>query len=249
MELDLSIQSEATAKYHLNTIKNFSPFTKYYLGEKIGLFGEQGTGTQICIWNLDKWGTNYTLGWHSGKSSENPVRKGRGDILIRSRRVRSRQGQLSNKVPLDYSRQSYFEVMFLNLRMKISVQGSLVKSRPLARTLNNTSIMSGEILGRTIVLTLGMSKVERERMNCGFFLYWHGRLIEPYKRVGGQKHSADTGRGLIGVADILIDEEDGHHGFSTINKDLKIVRFMPNWRSGSVGKWMNTGMQNMIISK
>jgi hypothetical protein len=38
--------------------------------------------------------------------------------------------------------------------------------------------MSGEILGRTIVLTLGMSKVERERMNCGFFLYWHGRLIE-----------------------------------------------------------------------
>ena len=98
MELDLSIQSEATAKYHLNAIKNFSPFTKYYLGEKIGLFGEQDTGTQIYIWNLDKWGTNYTLEWHSGKSSENPMRKGRGDILIRSRRVRSRQGQLSNKV-------------------------------------------------------------------------------------------------------------------------------------------------------
>jgi hypothetical protein len=31
-----------------------------------------------------------------------------------------------SQVPLDYSRQSYFEVMFLNLRMKISVQGSLV---------------------------------------------------------------------------------------------------------------------------
>ncbi|KAG2612900.1 hypothetical protein PVAP13_4KG313600 [Panicum virgatum] len=111
MEFDLSIQSEATAKYHLNAIKNFSPFTKYYLGEKIGLFGEQDTGTQIYIWNLDKWGTNYTLEWHSGKSSENPMRKGRGDILIRSRRVRSRQGQLSNKVPLDYSLQSYLEVI------------------------------------------------------------------------------------------------------------------------------------------
>ena len=53
-----------------------------------------------------------------------------------------------------------------------------VKSRPLAKTLNNTSIMSGEIMGMTIVLTLGMSKVECERMNCGIFLYWQGRLIE-----------------------------------------------------------------------
>jgi hypothetical protein len=26
--------------------------------------------------------------------------------------------------------------------------------------------------------------------------------FQPYKRVGGQKHSADTGRGLIGVADV-----------------------------------------------
>ncbi|RLM55709.1 hypothetical protein C2845_PM10G16370, partial [Panicum miliaceum] len=204
MELDLSIQSEATAKYHLNTIKNFSPFTKYYLGEKIGLFGEQGTGTQIYIWNLDKWGTNYTLEWHSGKSSENPVRKGRGDILIRSRRVRSRQGQLSNKV----------------------------KSRPLAKTLNNTSIMSGEIMGRTIVLTLGMSK--------------------PYKQVGGQKHSADTGRGLIGVADItdLIDKEDGHswvlnnkQGF----KDCEIYAKLEEWLGRKVNEYWDAKYDNLEV--
>lgn len=102
--------------------------------------------------------------------------------------------------------------MFLNPRMKISVQGSLVniiflstlyyscvisfyvivacvsfavffftwqvKSRPLAKTLNKTSVVSGEIMGRTILLTLGRSKVEWDRTNCGIFLYWHGRLIE-----------------------------------------------------------------------
>ncbi|CAL5048730.1 unnamed protein product [Urochloa decumbens] len=226
MELDLSIQSEATAKYHLNAIKNFSPFTKYYLGEKIGLFGEKGTGTQIYIWNLDKWGTDYTLEWHSGKSSENPVHKGRtgGDILIRSRRVRSRQGQLSNKV----------------------------KSRRLAKTLNNTSIMSGEIMGKTVVLTLGMSKIEFERMNCGIFLYWHGRLIEPYKRVGGQKHSADTGRGLIGVADItdLIDEEDGHswvlnnkQGF----KDCEIYAKLEEWLGRKVDEYWDAKYDNLEV--
>jgi hypothetical protein len=142
------------------------------------------------------------LDWSSGKPSEDPVHHGRGDILIRSRRVRLRPGQTSNNVPLDYSLQSYLEVMFLNPRMKISVQGSSVKTRPLAKTLNKTSVISGEIMGRTIQLTLGRSNVEWDRMNCGIFLYWHGRLIESYKRVGGQKHNADMGRGVIGVADI-----------------------------------------------
>lgn len=53
-----------------------------------------------------------------------------------------------------------------------------VKTRPLAKTLNKTSVISGEIMGRTIQLTLGRSNVEWDRMNCGIFLYWHGRLIE-----------------------------------------------------------------------
>lgn len=33
-------------------------------------------------------------------------------------------------------------------------------------------------MDREVLLTLGRSKVEWERMNCGMFLYWHGRLIE-----------------------------------------------------------------------
>ena len=98
MEVDLSVQSDATAEYNLSAIKNFSSFNEYFIGEKLGLFGEDRTGTQIYIWNLDRWGTQCTLEWNSGKSSENPVHPGRGDILIRSRRVRSRPGQTSNKV-------------------------------------------------------------------------------------------------------------------------------------------------------
>ncbi|KAK8455808.1 hypothetical protein SEVIR_4G222800v4 [Setaria viridis] len=254
MEVDLSVQSEATAEYNLSAIKEFSSFNEYFIGEKLGLFGEERTGTQIYIWNLDRWGNDYTLEWNSGKSSENPVHNGRGDILIRSRRIRSRPGQTSNKVLLDYSLQSYLEVMFLNPRMKISVQGSLVKSRPLAKTLNKTSVMSGEIMGRTILLTLGRSKVEWDRTNCGIFLYWHGRLIESYKRVGGQKHSADVGRGVIGVADItnLIDDEDGNswvlnskQGF----QDCEIYAKLEEWLGRKVDEYWDTKFDNLEVRK
>ncbi|CAN6216292.1 unnamed protein product [Urochloa humidicola] len=254
MEVDLSVQSEATAEYNLSAIKEFSSFNEYFIGEKLGLFGEERTGTQIYIWNLDRWGNDYTLEWNSGKSSENPVHNGRGDILIRSRRVRSRPGQTSNKVPLDYSLQSYLEVMFLNPRMKIFVQGSLVKSRPLAKTLNKTSVMSGEIMGRTILLTLGRSKVEWDRTNCGIFLYWHGRLIESYKRVGGQKHSADVGRGVIGVADItnLIDDEDGNswvlnskQGF----QDCEMYAKLEEWLGRKVDEYWDTKFDNLELRK
>ncbi|XP_044981269.1 uncharacterized protein LOC123448403 isoform X11 [Hordeum vulgare subsp. vulgare] len=115
------------------------------------------------------------------------------------------------KVPLDYSLKAYLEVMFLNPQMKITVQGSPVITRHLEKKLDETSVMSGEIKGRTIRLTLGLSYEEWDRVNCGMFLYWHGRLIESYKRVGGQQYNADAGRGIIGVADVtdLIDNEDG----------------------------------------
>uniref|UniRef100_A0A452ZUT2 Morc S5 domain-containing protein n=1 Tax=Aegilops tauschii subsp. strangulata TaxID=200361 RepID=A0A452ZUT2_AEGTS len=128
MEVDLGVQSEATAEYNLNAIKKFSPFNEYFIGEKVGLFGEEGTGTQVYIWNLDRWGTDYTLEWNSQKTDESPDSHGNGDILIRSKRVRSRPGQTNGNVPLDYSLKAYVEVMFLNPQMKITVQGSPVNT-------------------------------------------------------------------------------------------------------------------------
>ncbi|KAF7103106.1 hypothetical protein CFC21_104135 [Triticum aestivum] len=254
MEVDLSVQSEATAKYNLNAIKEFSPFNEYFIGEKLGLFGEEGTGTQIYIWNLDRWGKDYTLDWNSGRTDENPTDKGHGDILIRSKRVRSRLGQTSKQVPLDYSLHSYLEVIFRNPRMKITVQGSKVKARPLDKSLNTTSVISGDIAGRTIELTIGMSKVEWERTNCGVFLYWRGRLIESYKRVGGQMHNADTGRGVIGVADIteLVDDEDGNswvlnskQGF----QDCEMYAELEEWLGSSMDEYWETNFDNVELGK
>ena len=37
------------------------------------------------------------------------------------------------------------------------------------------------------------------------------------------------------------------HGFSTANKGFKIVKSMPPWRSGLIGKWMNTGIQTLKV--
>ncbi|VAI78560.1 MORC family CW-type zinc finger protein 3-like isoform X2 [Triticum dicoccoides] len=254
MEVDLSVQSEATAEYNLNAIKEFSPFNEYFIGEKLGLFGEEGTGTQIYIWNLDRWGKDYTLDWNSGRTDENPTDKGHGDILIRSKRVRSRPGQTSKQVPLDYSLHSYLEVIFRNPRMKITVQGSKVKARPLDKSLNTTSVISGDIAGRTIELTIGMSKVEWERTNCGVFLYWRGRLIESYKRVGGQMHNADTGRGVIGVADIteVVDDEDGNswvlnskQGF----QDCEMYAELEEWLGSSMDEYWETNFDNVELGK
>ncbi|KAI4971139.1 hypothetical protein ZWY2020_002053 [Hordeum vulgare] len=254
MEVDLSVQSEATAEYNLKAIKEFSPFNEYFIGEKLGLFGEEGTGTQIYIWNLDRWGKNYTLDWNSGRTDENPIDQGRGDILIRSKRVRSRPGQTSKQVPLDYSLHSYLEVIFRNPRMKITVQGSQVKARPLDKSLNTTSVISGDIAGRTIELTIGMSKLEWERTNCGVFLYWRGRLIESYKRVGGQMHNADTGRGVIGVADIteLVDDEDGNswvlnskQGF----QDCEMYAELEEWLGSSMDEYWETNFDNVELEK
>lgn len=96
MELDINIQSEAIAKYNLKNIKEFSPFDKYLIGEKAGLFRDKCTGTQIYVWNLDEWGSDYCLEWHNGLNGGSSFHQ--GDILIRSRRIRSRTGQISQKV-------------------------------------------------------------------------------------------------------------------------------------------------------
>ncbi|KAF6174164.1 hypothetical protein GIB67_033696 [Kingdonia uniflora] len=200
MEVDTTAQSEARANYNLAAIKDFSPFDEYFIGEKLGLFHGKVTGTQIYVWNLEKWGAGYFLEWKSGNNGNRSMDE--GNILIRSRRLRSRPGKISKQVPLDYSLRSYMEVIFLDPRMKIFVQGSLVKARPLAKSLHNTVVLNETLMEKPVQLTLGRCQLEYERKNSGIFLYWHGRLIEAYKRVGNMAHNADTGRGVIGVIDV-----------------------------------------------
>lgn len=96
MEVDKNIQSEASSENNLKAITEFSPFNEYFIGEKAGLFQRQGTGTQIYIWNLDEWGSTYTLEWLNGMSGGSSFHQ--GDIYIRSRRPRSRLGQMTQQV-------------------------------------------------------------------------------------------------------------------------------------------------------
>lgn len=94
MELDK--QNETLFKHNLKAIKEFSPFDKYFIGQKVGLFSKDGTGTHIYIWNLEKWGPNYSLQWESGITGGSSFHQ--GDILIRSKRVRARPGQMTQMV-------------------------------------------------------------------------------------------------------------------------------------------------------
>lgn len=96
MEVDTNVQNEDSAKYYLKIIKKFSPFDKYLIGEKAGIFGSDGTGTQIYMWNLDEWGSDYSLQWEAGMTGGSSFHQ--GGISIRSRRTRSRPGQISRTV-------------------------------------------------------------------------------------------------------------------------------------------------------
>ncbi|RZC66078.1 hypothetical protein C5167_009772 [Papaver somniferum] len=198
MELDTDVQSEQTSEYNLDIMKRFSPFNEYFIGGKFALFGENGQGTQVYIWNLEKSGSDFSLEWQ--RSNNGDVNG--DDIVIRSRRTRQRPGPLSQRVPLDYSLRAYLEVIFIDPRMEIFIQGSLVKSRLVAKSLDKTKIIDGNIPGKPVQLILGHCKQEWERMNSGIFLYWHGRLIEAYKRVGGMIQHPENSRGVIGVVDV-----------------------------------------------
>ncbi|MED6174651.1 hypothetical protein PIB30_071080 [Stylosanthes scabra] len=251
VEIDAAVMSEALAKNNLKAIKEFSPFDKYLIGEKAALFCG-GTGTQIYIWNLDEWGSGYCLDWHDGVYGGSSFHQ--GDIFVRSRRIRSRQGQVSVKVPLDFSLRAYLEVIFLIPRMKMFVQGTLVKSRPLARFLTKTVVEAGDILGNPVELTLGYSELEWEQGNCGIFLYWHGRLIEAYKRVGGMIHSADVGRGVIGVTDVtnLMDDKDGRvwvHNNKQGFQDCESYALLEQWLAEKVDEYWDNNFDSLKLHK
>ncbi|XP_050229380.2 uncharacterized protein LOC126678530, partial [Mercurialis annua] len=251
MEVDTDIQSEALAKCNLKSIKEFSHFDKYLIGEKAGKFLDNCTGTQIYIWNLDEWGSDYCLDWTTGLNGGSTFHQ--GDILIRSKRVRSRPGQMTQKVPLDYSLRSYLEVIFSVPRMRIYVQGSLVKSRPLAKSLNMTCEATDYILGKPVHLTLGRSQLEYEQANCGIFLYWHGRLIEAYKRAGGMVHG-EAGRGVIGVIDVtdLMDNGTGRvwvHSNKQGFQDCEPYVLLENWLGKKVDEYCDKNLDPVQLKK
>ncbi|EEF29907.1 zinc finger protein, putative [Ricinus communis] len=251
MEVDTNVQSEALAKNNLKAIKELSHFDKYLIGEKAGLFHGKHTGTQIYIWNLDEWGSGYCLDWTTGLNGWSSFHQ--GDILIRSKRVRSRPGQMTQKVPLDYSLRSYLEVIFLVPRMRIYVQGSLVKSRPLAKSLSMTCEATDNILGKRVHLTLGRCQLEWEQGNSGIFLYWHGRLIEAYKRVGGMAHGK-VGLGVIGVIDVtdLMDNGNGRvwvHSNKQGFQDCEPYVRLENWLGKKVDEYWDNNFDTVPLKK
>ncbi|KAH9302357.1 hypothetical protein KI387_013940, partial [Taxus chinensis] len=109
--LTLTCIAKMSAEAQLKVIKEYSPYNEYTIGSKFASFGENGTGTQIYIYNLARWGSDYSLAWDEKSDEERNFKKKR-DIWIRSRRVRTRQGQISQEVPLDYSLHAYLEVVF-----------------------------------------------------------------------------------------------------------------------------------------
>ncbi|XP_024978756.1 MORC family CW-type zinc finger protein 2B-like isoform X2 [Cynara cardunculus var. scolymus] len=252
MELDTKVQAEALAKRNLKAVMEFSPFNKYFIGEKAGLFQRKGTGTQIYIWNLDEWGSKYSLEWVNGMSGGSSFHQ--GDIFICSRRVRSRLGQMTQQVPLDYSLRSYLEVIFLDPRMKIYVQGSLVKSRPLARFLHKTSIENGFVLGKPVQLILGHSQLDLEQGNCGIFLYWHGRLIEAYKRVGSMIYNGEKSHGIVGVIDVtnVMDDASGRvwvHNNKQGFVDCEPYALLEDWLSKKADEYLDTNFDKVHVTK
>ncbi|MCL7031996.1 hypothetical protein MKW94_029049, partial [Papaver nudicaule] len=239
MKLDTDVQTKTTANRYLSIMEKFSPFDQYFIGGKFALFGESGQGTQVYIWNLEKSGLDFSLEWL--RSNDGDTNK--DDIIIRSKRTRQRFGQLGQKVPLDYSLRAYLEVIFLNPRMKISIQGSVVKSRLVAKSLVKTATVDGVIQGKPVQLILGHCHEEWERLNSGIFLYWHGRLIEAYKRVGGMVQNSEKSRGVIGVADVTdVMRERGRdlvHNTKQAFEECKAYEELEKWLGNEFDSYCN----------
>lgn len=223
MVLEESICSKEDERKCKEAIAKHSPFKNdLSIGAQFAKI--EKTGTRIFVYNLEQWDGNCIFDWDPKKVIKTEAqieKKIPGDITIRSKRVRVRAGQTSTTVPLDYSLREYAEVLFLRPCMKIYLQGTPVISRNLAKTFHDREVIEYPFLhekdprkNKQIPLTLGKREVEYNRGNCGIFLYWHGRLIEAYKRVGAMVHSADTGRGIIGVMDVtdIMDFGDGKVG-------------------------------------
>ncbi|EFJ08211.1 hypothetical protein SELMODRAFT_429149 [Selaginella moellendorffii] len=159
-----------------------------------------------------------------------------------------------SKVPLDYSLRAYVEVMFLEPRMIVSIQGKKVTTKCLAKTLNSTWVTSATLMGKPVQLTLGVMELERKRGNCGIFLYWHGRLVESYKRVGNMVHSAEWGRGVIGVVETtkLMEFDRGRVGVLNSKQgfeDCEMYAAMEKWLGEEADKYWETRVEKLTTEE
>ncbi|CAM6012481.1 unnamed protein product [Sphagnum balticum] len=226
MDLDDKHFSRAQEEACKKAVKEHSPFrSDIMIGAQFAKIGARGTS--IYVYNLEQWEGKCIFDWSNGAEQEDRNKNDGeiADIQIRSKRVRNRPGQTSRKVPLDYSLRAYLEVLFLNPRMTIYLQGTRVKTLRLAESLHKTQRFQFPFVSESgprkaekmIELTLGFRQEEYNLGNCGVFLYWHGRLIEAYKRVGGMTRSADVGRGIIGVMDVTEAMDFGNGKVGVLN--------------------------------
>ncbi|ERN11546.1 hypothetical protein AMTR_s00022p00148920 [Amborella trichopoda] len=105
-------------------------------------------------------------------------------------------------------------------------------------------------MGKAAQLTLGCSQMEWEWMNSGIFLYWHGRLIEAYKKVGGMLHSADVGRGVIGVIDQSVGNGNvwvlnNKHGFP----DFERYAMLEEWLGRKADDYWDENFDNLALKR
>ncbi|CAI5525766.1 unnamed protein product [Closterium sp. Naga37s-1] len=201
-QLDLGVHSEEEAERRKRAIFDFSPLDERRINQEFrkleqasGSIDSPPTGTRIYLFNLKRLSrpdAAYELEWDDDAH----------DILIRTRRPRSRPNQLCQDVPIDYSLRAYLRVMFLHNPATITVQGRAVQgSVDIAENLSQPFSTTGTVMGQPVQVRMGMDEGERACGRCGFFLYWHGRLIEAYKRVGRMEYSGDAGLGVVGVVD------------------------------------------------
>eukprot|EP00271_Cylindrocystis_brebissonii_P003556 TRINITY_DN14683_c0_g1_i1.p1 TRINITY_DN14683_c0_g1~~TRINITY_DN14683_c0_g1_i1.p1 ORF type:complete len:849 (+),score=134.69 TRINITY_DN14683_c0_g1_i1:1553-4099(+) len=198
MSVDLSVMTELEERERMASIKAHSPFDAFSIGAEFSKMEGPGntmhSGTRIFIFNLQQEAGAYQLDWQSEENN----------ILTTSKRARSRTGQFTKDVPLDYSLRAYLALLFLEPRMTIELQGLEVTARLLEAELQKQVVTREAVQalgGKVMRLVMGELPGEREGGRCGIFIYWHGRLIEAYKRVG-RMGSADVGLGILGVIDI-----------------------------------------------
>ncbi|CAK7357582.1 unnamed protein product [Dovyalis caffra] len=109
-------------------------------------------------------------------------------------------------------------------------------------------------MGKRVHLTLGCSQLELEQANGGIFLYWHGRLIEAYKRVGGMIHNGDWGRGVIGVIDVsdLMNVGNGRVGVHNTKQsflDCEPYALLEVWLGRKLDEYWTDNFEKLELKK